>query len=338
MRIVLDDEEHACRPRGPRSRSSATGFLDLRRRPAPARRSARCNGEPRRGGSCRCVGPVYGERQVERERAARRRACSDERISPPSRSASSRLIARPRPGAAVLAAGARVGLLERLEDQPLLLRRDADAGVGDRERDRRLAGARTGWSAVQPDVTCRRVIATLPCAVNLNAFDRRFLRICCSRFGSVTSARGSAESISTLNAEALRLGDLVERPVHVSRRLTNVISSGSTVTVPDSIFERSRMSLISVSRSVPGGVDVLGELDLLVGEVAADVLGELLAEDQERVERRAQLVRHVREELRLVLRRERQLARPSPRAPAAPARPPCSCARPRRSARRAASP
>ncbi len=43
-------------------------------------------------------------------------------------------------GAAVLAAGAGVGLLERLEDQPLLLRRDADAGVGDLEGDR-AAGA-----------------------------------------------------------------------------------------------------------------------------------------------------------------------------------------------------
>ena len=38
-------------------------------------------------------------------------------------------------GAAVLARGARVGLLERLEDQPLLLRRDADAGVLDGEGD-----------------------------------------------------------------------------------------------------------------------------------------------------------------------------------------------------------
>ena len=42
-------------------------------------------------------------------------------------------------GAAVFAAGAAVGLLERLEDDLLLLRRDADAGVGDGERDDRSA-------------------------------------------------------------------------------------------------------------------------------------------------------------------------------------------------------
>ena len=93
----------------------------------------------------------------------------------------------------------------------------------------------------------------------------------------------------------------------VSRSDANVISSASTVTVPDSIFDRSRMSLMSVSRSVPAEWMFLRELDLLRRQVAADVLGELLAEDQNRVQRRAQLVRHVREELGLVLRGERQL-------------------------------
>ena len=38
-------------------------------------------------------------------------------------------------GAAVLAAGAGIGLLERLEDDLLLLERNADAGVGDLEGD-----------------------------------------------------------------------------------------------------------------------------------------------------------------------------------------------------------
>ena len=38
-------------------------------------------------------------------------------------------------GAAVFAGGAGVGLLEGLEDEPLLLRRDADAGVLDGEGD-----------------------------------------------------------------------------------------------------------------------------------------------------------------------------------------------------------
>ena len=53
-------------------------------------------------------------------------------------------MARPETGAAVLAAGAGVGLLEGLEDDLLLLGRDADAGVGDLERDHDRRGSRTG--------------------------------------------------------------------------------------------------------------------------------------------------------------------------------------------------
>ena len=54
-------------------------------------------------------------------------------------------------------------------------------------------------------------------------------------------------------------------------------------------------------------MDRLGELDLLVRQVAVRVARELVGEDEEAVQRRAQLVRHVREELGLVLRREREL-------------------------------
>ena len=50
-----------------------------------------------------------------------------------------------------------------------------------------------------------------------------------------------------------------------------------------------------------------GELDLLVGQVALRILGELLAEDEDAVERRSELVRDVGEEFRLVLRGEGQL-------------------------------
>ncbi len=58
-----------------------------------------------------------------------------------------------------------------------------------------------------------------------------------------------------------------------------------------------------------GAVDGAGEFDLLAGEIAFRIVGELLAEDQDRVERRAQLVRHVGQEFRLVLRGQRQLGR-----------------------------
>ena len=55
-----------------------------------------------------------------------------------------------------------------------------------------------------------------------------------------------------------------------------------------------------------GAVDGAGELDLLRQQVAVWVVAELLAEDENAVERRAQLVGHVRQEVRLVLRGERE--------------------------------
>ena len=69
------------------------------------------------------------------------------------------------------------------------------------------------------------------------------------------------------------------------------------------------MSLIRPSSSDAGVVDRRRELDLLLGQVAVGVVAEQLREDQQRVERRPQLVRHVRQELGLVLRGERELLR-----------------------------
>src|SRR5688572_27555433 len=55
------------------------------------------------------------------------------------------------------------------------------------------------------------------------------------------------------------------------------------------------------------GVNVPGELDLFAGQVALGIVRKLLGEYQNAVKRCAQLVRHVGEELRFVLRRQRQL-------------------------------
>ena len=56
-------------------------------------------------------------------------------MTPPSRRAISRLIVRPEARAAVLAARRAVGLLEGLEDELLLVERDADAGVAARRSE-----------------------------------------------------------------------------------------------------------------------------------------------------------------------------------------------------------
>ena len=52
---------------------------------------------------------------------------------------------------------------------------------------------------------------------------------------------------------------------------------------------------------------VLANSTCLPRQVAVRVVGQLLRQDQQAVQRRAQLVRHVGQELGLVLRRQRQL-------------------------------
>ena len=93
-------------------------------------------------------------------------------------------------GAAVFAAGGRVRLLERFEDELLLLQRNADAGVGDLEchHGPRLVEHRM---LLAPAVERGRNIQLVlpPCAVNLKALESRFLRTCCRRLESVVMLR-----------------------------------------------------------------------------------------------------------------------------------------------------
>ena len=83
-------------------------------------------------------------------------------------------------------------------------------------------------------------------------------------------------------------------------------SSASTDTVPDSIFDKIENVADQVQQVGARAMNRAGELDLFRSQVAVGVVGELLAENQNAVQRRAQLVRHVGQELRLVLRGERQ--------------------------------
>ena len=138
MRVVLDDEQHRVAFRDllavvrdlllGSSRASSTG-IGLRVL-QPLRLLAR---------QLR-----VRQRQVQRERAARAGLAGEADLA----AEQVRELARDceaEAGAAVLAARACIRLLERLEDQLLLLRRDADAGVGHGERDREVArGSRLG--------------------------------------------------------------------------------------------------------------------------------------------------------------------------------------------------
>ena len=85
---------------------------------------------------------------------------------------------------------------KRFENDALLFGQDADAAVGNFERDHR-AGAAKNRMLVAPTIvgdthTARR---TPPCSVNLNALESKFLSTCWRRFESVTMLRIKSGSV-----------------------------------------------------------------------------------------------------------------------------------------------
>ena len=92
--------------------------------------------------------------------------------------------------------------------------------------------------------------ATRPDGVNLKALESRFFSTCCSRGASVRIIPGTAGEIEIENSiPGVRVG----RNVRSSASATSLIFTGrtSTCSLPDSIFERSRIWLMSESRSCP---------------------------------------------------------------------------------------
>ena len=157
VRIVFDDEQHGValhRGCGDRLRCAASCSATT----AAGEEDGACgNCAPCRsfrldeGGS---GGADVGLRQVEREGAALAGVAAqlDFAAEQVGQFAAD---GQAETGAAVLAAGARIGLLEGLEDDALFFRRDADAGIGDLEGDHRTGAGEDGMIGA-PAAGCAR--------------------------------------------------------------------------------------------------------------------------------------------------------------------------------------
>ena len=210
-------------------------------------------------------------------------------------------------GAAVFAAGAGVRLLECLEDQLLLLQGNADAGIGDLEGDHGRRG-----------VEHRMIRApTAECAGDLQP-----------HFAFAGELEGVGEQVLQHLLQALGVGDDaacevridvdLERQIAVLRLMPERPSDRLEQVGGEDFLgvDRHRAGLDlgeienvadEVQEVGAGAVDGAGEFDLLAREVAVRIVGELLSQDQDRVQRRAQLVAHIGQEFRLVLRGQREL-------------------------------
>ena len=232
------------------------------------------------------------------------------RISPPSSRAISRLIERPRPvppnlrlvvpsacwNASKISCCLSFGM-----PMPVSLHLERDHAALARDR---ACGSRTAASASARWIDS----VTPPCSVNLNAFDSRFLSTCCSRWPSVYDRRRHVRR--DVDREAR--GSSARPPAGTCARrsrVTSVIDTSLGVDLHLAGFDLRQIENVvdQVEQIRARRVDRLRELDLLLRQVLVLVLREQLGEDEQRVERRAQLVAHVRQELALVLRAERQL-------------------------------
>ena len=212
-----------------------------------------------------------------------------------------------QPRAAVFAAGAGVGLHEGLENHLLLFLWNADAGVADLERNDRRRLFEHGMSRAPAALDRRNAQAHAALGGELEGVREQVLEHLLQALGVGGDAASEIGVEIDLERQLPGLGFVTERARHHveqvrERYLLRIhghragFDLGEVENVADQVQEIGA-----------GAVNGARELDLLEREIAVGVVRELLTQDQDAVERRAQLVRHVGEELRLVFRRQREL-------------------------------
>ena len=247
---------------------------------------------------------------------------------------------QPQAGAAVLPARPRVGLLERLEDDlaacpsgmpmPVSVTENATTPAGPAED--RVVGA----PALRSPARC----AGRPCpsSVNLNAFESRFRRTCWSRFASVATAAGQALGQLDRERQALGLGHRPEGPL-------DVVAEVGERDLADLDRHRPRLDLGHVEDVVdqreqvgPGGVDRLRELAPAWPSGSPRRCRRASRPGSAGCSAGSAARATCWPGTRTCTSRSARAARPSPRAPAWPARSRGSCPRPATSGWRAGRP
>ena len=236
------------------------------------------------------------DRQVERERAADAggRAQMDLAAQQIGELATDR---QAEAGAAVLAAGRGVGLLERLEDDLLLLQQDADAGIGDFEGDhgRRLVEHRMlGAPAAERGRDVEPHAAVLG---ELEGVRQQVLEHLLQALGIGDDAAPEMRIDLHIEGKGPPLGVVTEWPC---RRIDQIAEID--------LFRFNRNGSGFDLRQVQNVADEIeqvgacamngaGKFGLFGGQIAVRIFRKLLTENENAVQWRAQLVAHIGQEL-----------------------------------------
>ena len=203
------------------------------------------------------------------------------------------------PGAAELSIGGAVGLAEGLEDDLLVLGGDADARVTHRELHVFalvvFQGAhfqRHGAALRELDRVRQQILQDLRKTLDVGVDGRRQVRRLVHAEQDLLLERHGLECVGQ-SMRQLADVDAGVREIDLAR-----LDLGK---IEDVVDERQQV--------VAGRGDAASVLDLLRREIGVAIVGQQLGEDQRAVERRAQLVRHVGQELALVAIGTHQLGR-----------------------------
>ncbi len=208
---------------------------------------------------------------------------------------------QPQAGAAVLPADGSVDLLERQKNAFLLRLGNADTGIPHldqqhivvRLRRRPAAHAHLHLAPLgELQRVGQQVAQNLQQAHPVADQQRRYIRV-----------HLHTEKQPFLFGHWRQAGlELVQQFAQIERLQLELHVSGLDPRQVQNVVDQ-------LQQIVPGTVDDLGVAHLLVAEVATGILFQLVAENQDAVERRAQLVGHVGKEFRLVAIGDHQLVR-----------------------------
>src|ERR1700722_8430855 len=207
---------------------------------------------------------------------------------------------QPQSCSAVLAARAGIGLLESLEDNPLLVERDADAGIGDLKRDYGSCAAENGGAFAPSVVRNRDAKPNSPVLGKLERIRQQVLQHLLQTLGVGHQAASQVRIGEHFESETAVFGLVPERPRHHFKQVAEEYFFR---------FDRHRARLNfreiedvtdQIQQIGSGAVNGAREFNLLRSQVVIGVFTELLAQHENAVQRSAQLVRHVGEKFRFV--------------------------------------
>src|ERR1700674_5424699 len=214
---------------------------------------------------------------------------------------------QPQTCSTILTAGAGVCLLESFEDDPLLVQRNTNAGIGNFKGHNRSSLPQDGVTLAPAARSQRRRQADASQFGELEGVGQQILLYLLQTLRVGDDAPSQVRIGLHLESEAPVLGFMPERAFHHVQQTGKIDFLCLDRDGPGFDLRQIKNVRDQVKQVRTGAMNRAGELNLFWRQVPIRVIAELLAQDQDAIEWCAQLMRHVSQELGLVLRGQSEL-------------------------------